>query len=90
MKIRLLPEAERDLEIGADFYESQRPVLALISMTALPRTLNLCGFMLASMKPTVASIARFQNDFLFRYTIRCPTIASTFTLFSMQGKIHKP
>ena len=23
MKIRLLPEAERDLEIGADFYESQ-------------------------------------------------------------------
>ncbi len=32
--IRLLPEAERDLEIGADFYESQRQVLALISMTA--------------------------------------------------------
>lgn len=27
MKIRLLPEAERDLEIGADFYESQRPDL---------------------------------------------------------------
>ena len=27
MKIRLLPEAERDLEIGADFYESQRPGL---------------------------------------------------------------
>ena len=24
MKIRLLPEAERDLEIGADFYESQK------------------------------------------------------------------
>ena len=24
MRIRLLPEAERDLEIGADFYESQR------------------------------------------------------------------
>jgi len=24
MKIRLLPEAERDLEIAADFYESQR------------------------------------------------------------------
>ena len=23
MRIRLLPEAERDLEIGADFYESQ-------------------------------------------------------------------
>ena len=25
MKIRLLPEAERDVEIGADFYESQNP-----------------------------------------------------------------
>ena len=24
MNIRLLPEAERDLELGADFYESQR------------------------------------------------------------------
>ena len=24
MKIRILPEAERDLELGADFYESQR------------------------------------------------------------------
>jgi len=24
MRIRLLPEAERDLEIGADFYESQQ------------------------------------------------------------------
>lgn len=23
MKVRILPEAERDLEIGADFYESQ-------------------------------------------------------------------
>lgn len=27
MKIRLLPEAERDLEIGSDFYESQRQQL---------------------------------------------------------------
>ena len=24
-RLRLLPEAERDLEIGADFYESQQP-----------------------------------------------------------------
>jgi plasmid stabilization system protein ParE len=29
MKLRLLPEAERDLEIGADFYESQRPGLGV-------------------------------------------------------------
>jgi hypothetical protein len=27
MNLRLLPEAERDLEIGADFYESQCPGL---------------------------------------------------------------
>jgi hypothetical protein len=27
MRIRLLPEAEIDLEIGADFYESQQPGL---------------------------------------------------------------
>jgi hypothetical protein len=25
MKIRILPEAERDLDIGAEFYEAQRP-----------------------------------------------------------------
>ena len=29
MKIRLLPEAERDLELGADFYESQKAGLGL-------------------------------------------------------------
>jgi plasmid stabilization system protein ParE len=29
MRIRLLPEAERDLEIGADFYESQQPGLGV-------------------------------------------------------------
>jgi len=28
VKIRLLPEAERDLEIGADFYESQQSGLS--------------------------------------------------------------
>lgn len=29
MRIRLLPQAERDLEIGADFYESQKPGLGI-------------------------------------------------------------
>jgi plasmid stabilization system protein ParE len=29
MKIRLLPDAERDLEIGADFYQSQSPGLGV-------------------------------------------------------------
>lgn len=27
MRIRILPEAERDLEVGADFYEAQSPGL---------------------------------------------------------------
>lgn len=27
MRIRILPEAERDLDLGADFYESQSPGL---------------------------------------------------------------
>lgn len=34
MNIRILPEAERDLELGADFYESQRD--------GLGRYLNEC------------------------------------------------
>jgi plasmid stabilization system protein ParE len=29
MRIRLLPEAESDLEMGADFYESQSPGLGM-------------------------------------------------------------
>ena len=29
MRIRLLPEAERDLQIGADFYESQKAGLGV-------------------------------------------------------------
>lgn len=29
MRIRLLPEAERDLESGADFYESQQAGLGI-------------------------------------------------------------
>jgi plasmid stabilization system protein ParE len=29
VKLKLLPEAERDLEIGADFYESQRQGLGV-------------------------------------------------------------
>ncbi len=29
MRIRLLPEAEKDLAIGADFYESQQPGLGI-------------------------------------------------------------
>lgn len=29
MRIRLLPEAERDLEIGAEFYEAQKAGLGV-------------------------------------------------------------
>jgi len=35
MKIRILPEAEHDLEIGADFYESQRERLGRYSNDCL-------------------------------------------------------
>jgi hypothetical protein len=40
MKIRLLPEAESDLEIGADFYKSQQPGLG-IYFNDCPNTLSL-------------------------------------------------
>lgn len=90
MKIRLLPEAERDLEIGADFYESQRPGLGSYFNGCLTRTSNHCGSMLASMKPIVVSIVPFQSVSRFRYTTFCPTLTSTSTLFSTQGKIPRP
>ena len=35
MNIRILPEAERDLEIGADFYEAQREELGRCSNDCL-------------------------------------------------------
>jgi hypothetical protein len=34
MKLRLLPEAERDLEIGADLYESQQRGLGFTATIA--------------------------------------------------------
>jgi hypothetical protein len=35
MKVRLLPEAQRDLEAGADFYESQRHGLGVFFSDSL-------------------------------------------------------
>jgi len=35
MKIRLLPEAERDLEVGADFYEAQQKGLGAYFLSCL-------------------------------------------------------
>ena len=46
MKLRLLPEAERDLEIGADFYESQRIGLGIFfndSLASDVESLRLYG-----------------------------------------------
>jgi hypothetical protein len=84
MKIRLLPEAERDLEIAADFYESQQSGLGSYFNDCLTADI---GSMLASMKPTVASSVPFRSVSLFRYTTCWTAILSTFTLFSMHGKI---
>lgn len=35
-RIRILPEAKRDLEVGADFYESQSPGLGSCFIDCLP------------------------------------------------------
>jgi hypothetical protein len=40
MRLRILPEVERDLEIGEDFYESQSPGWAPISSIASHLTLS--------------------------------------------------
>ena len=65
MKIRILPVAERDLEIGADFYESQRSGLGLYFNDCLMTDIDsLC--LQASMKGSLAFTAAFPNDFRLR------------------------
>ena len=86
MKMRLLPEAERDLEIAADFYESQQSGLGSYFNDCLTADI---GSMLASMKPTVASSGLFRSVSRFRFTTRWPTIASISTLFSTRGRPPK-
>ena len=41
MRIRLLPAAERDLEIGADFYESQKAGLGIYFSDCLASDIDL-------------------------------------------------
>ena len=89
MKIRLRLRPKKILRSLLIFMNHNVLDLVLISMTALPQTLNLCGSMQASMKPIVASIAPFQSDSRFRSTTVWQTIASTSTLFSTQGKTPK-
>jgi hypothetical protein len=90
MKIRLLLEAERDLEIGADFYESQRPGLGSYFNDCLTADIESLRILLASMKYTMASGARFQSVFSSRDTTSCQAIALIFTLYLTQGKTRKP
>jgi len=86
MKMRLLPEAERDLEIAADFYESQQSGLGSYFNDCLTADIES---MLASMKPTVASSGLFRSVSRFRFTTRWPMIASISTLFSTRGRPPK-
>jgi putative addiction module component (TIGR02574 family) len=56
------PGLKEILRFALIFMSHNSQVLALISMTALSRTSNLCGFILASIKSFEASIARFPSD----------------------------
>lgn len=89
MKIRLLPEAERDLEIAADFYESQRSGLGSFFNDCLTADIESLKIYAGSMKPTVASSDPFRSVSRSRYTTCLPTIVSTSTRFSTQGKTQK-
>ena len=89
MKIRLLPEAEKDLEIAADFYESQRSGLGSHFNDCLTADIESLRIYAVIHETYRASIAPFQNDSRFRSTTVWQTIASTSTLFSTQGKTPK-
>ncbi|MFM8215543.1 MAG: hypothetical protein ACKN82_12970, partial [Pirellula sp.] len=89
MKIRLLPEAERDLEIGADFYESQRPGLGSYfndCLTADIESLRIYAGIHETYRGFHRSLAK---RFRFQYPTCSTVISSTSTLFSMHGKIPK-
>ena len=58
MKIRILPEGERDLDIAAEFYESQRPGAGKHFIRSLSRTSMLSSTM-AARTPTDTNTAAF-------------------------------
>jgi hypothetical protein len=69
MKLRLLPEAELDLEIGADFYESQNAGLGAYFNDCLASDIESPDCMRAFTRSTVVSIVRCPNDSLLQSTM---------------------
>jgi hypothetical protein len=89
MKIRLLPEAERDLEIAADFYESQQSGLGSYfndCLTADIESLRIYAGIHETYRGFQRSLSKRSR---FRFTTRWPTIASISTLFSTRGRPPK-
>jgi hypothetical protein len=90
MKIRLLPEAERDLEIGADFYESQRPGLGSCfndCLTADIESLRIYAGIHETYRGFHRSLSkRFPFSIYYILFNDCVDI----TQFLTQGKIPKP
>ena len=69
MRIRLLPEAERDLEVGADFYESQKAGLGVYFNDCLASDIESLKLYAGIHENSAASTAHFPNDFRFQSTI---------------------
>ena len=86
MKLRLLPEAEWDLEIGTDFYESQREGLGAYFNDCLASDIESLKLYGGIMNNTVDSFDRFQSAFHLEFTINLPMTVSTFTPYSIAGK----
>ena len=63
MKIRLLPEAEQDLEIGANFYESQQAGLGLYFNDCLMSDIESLKLYGAFTNNTVGFTGRCPNVF---------------------------
>ena len=89
MKIRILPNAETDFELGADFYESQRAGLGEYFVTSLisdVESLKLHGGIHEQYR---GFIGLSPNDFPLRSTIDYGTIQSRFTPYWIAAKIRK-
>ncbi|MCA9195445.1 MAG: hypothetical protein KDB03_26925 [Planctomycetales bacterium] len=68
MRIRLLPEAERDIELGADFYESQSPGLGTYFNDCIAPISTRLRLMAASTNNIVDISDRCRNAFLSQST----------------------
>ena len=88
MRIRLLPEAERDLEIGADFYESQQPGLGVYFHDCLADDMESLRQYAGFTRITSGFIAHFANGFHLQSTTSSKKAAFRSTQSSMPAKIH--